>query len=329
MAITSGFFNSINKDRLYNAAQIGRYLQYIVSDGVYAYESSSLQVLAGDGMQVEVQAGRAMLDHHFMENDAPITLTLAAGGSQDRIDAIIMYVDMTERACGITIKEGTPAAAPARPVMTRTDVRKEYMLASVYVGKLTTSLTQKNITDTRPDTTVCGWVTGLIKQVDTATLFNQWQAAYEEAYAELGDYLAAQKAAWDAFFTAVSEDTLVPVPNVDAIGKAVAVNATGDGYTFMPLVEQQTLYITIPATGWTTTSDGAYSYVNISVPEILETDTPIVDYDNGKSQTAAEQLDKLEWWATVFKVATYNGSIRVMATEIPAVAVPIILKVVR
>lgn len=327
MAITSGFFNSINKDRTYSAAQIGKYLQHIVSDGVYAYDSSSLQVLAGDGMQVEVQAGYAMLDHHFMENDAPITLTLAAGGSKDRIDAIIMYVDMTERACGITIKEGTPAATPARPVMTRTDVRKEYMLASVYVTKLSTAITQAKITDTRPDTTVCGWVTGLVKQVDTSTLFNQWQAAYEEAYAELGDYLEAQKAAWAEFFNSVADDTLVPVPNVDAIGKAIVVNATGDGYTFG--AERFTLYITIPTTGWTTTTDGTYSYVNIPVAEILETDTPIVDYDNGKSQTAAEQLAKLEWWSTVFKVATYNGSIRVMATEIPTTAVPIIVKVVR
>lgn len=230
MAITSGFFNSVNKDRTYNAAQIGKYLQYIVSSGVFPFVSSSLQVLANDGMTVEVQAGRAMLDCHYMDNDSPITLTLTAGGTQDRIDGIIMYVDMTERACGITVKEGTPAASPKPPAMTRTDVRKEYMLAAVRVNKLSSSITQSSITDTRPDNTVCGWVTGLIDQVDTATLFTQWQTAYEEAYAELGDYLAAQKAAWDAFFTAVAEDNLVPVPNVDAIGKAIVVNATGDGY---------------------------------------------------------------------------------------------------
>lgn len=231
MAITSGFFNSVNGDRRYNAAQIGEYLQYIVGSGVFPYVSTSLQVLAADGMTVEVQAGRAMLDHHYMDNDAPISLTLNAGGSQDRIDGIIMYVDMTERACDITIKEGTPAASPKAPAMTRTDVRKEYMLASVYVGKLATAITQSNITDTRQNSAVCGWVSGLIDQVDTHTLFVQWQTAYEEAYAELGDYLAAQKAAWDAFFTAVAEDNLVPVPNVDAIGKAIVVNATGDGYT--------------------------------------------------------------------------------------------------
>lgn len=262
MAITYGFFNSVNGDRRYNAAQIGEYLQYIVGSGVFPYVSTSLQVLATDGMTVEVQAGRAMLDHHYMDNDAPITLTLNAGGSQDRIDGIIMYVDMTERACGITIKEGTPAAAPVRPAMTRTDVRKEYMLAAIRIPKLSTGLTQSNITDTRPDTTVCGWVSGLIDQVDTATLFNQWQTAYEEAYAELGDYLAAQKAAWDAFFTAVAEDNLVPVPNVDAIGKAIVVNATGDGYVL------QAPDSTLTAQG--AAADAAAVGLALTVPNLLD-----------------------------------------------------------
>ena len=262
MAITFGFFNSVNGDRKYNAAQIGRYLQHLVSSGVYAYASDSLQVLANDGMEVQVQAGRAMLDHHFMENDAPITLTLAAGGSQDRVDAVVMYVDITERACGITVKQGTPGATPKAPAMTRTDVRKEYQLAAVRVPKLSSAITQANITDTRADSTVCGWVTGLIKQVDTSTLFLQWQAAYEEAYAELGDYLAAQKAAWDAFFTAVSEDNLVPVPNVDAIGGAVVVNDTGDGYVLR--VPDRTL------TAQGAAADAAAVGLALTVPNLLD-----------------------------------------------------------
>lgn len=234
MAITSGFFNSVNKDRLYNAAQIGKYLQYIVSSGVFPYVSTSLQVLANDGMEVEVQAGRAMLDHHYMDNDAPITLKLTAGGTQDRIDAVIMYVDMTERACGITIKEGTPAAAPVAPAMTRTDVRKEYMLAKVYVTKLATAITQSSITDTRADTTVCGWVTGLIKQVDTSTLFVQWQTAYEEEFAKTQDYLAAQQAAWETFFNSVTQDNVLPAPALTQAGYVVTVNENGDGYELKP-----------------------------------------------------------------------------------------------
>lgn len=242
MAIKSGFFHSIGGDRKYNADDIGRYLMGIVSSGVYADESTSLQVLANDGMAVEVQPGRAMLHYHYMENDSPLTLTLDNGGTRDRIDAIVALLDLNNRICDIVVKKGTEAAEPSAPAMLRTDTIKEYMLASVYITKLATSITQSNITDTRADKTVCGWVTGVIEQVDTSTLFVQWQAAYEEAYAELGDYLEAQKVAWNVFFQNVQNNIVVPVPNIESIGKAVVVNENGDGYTFG---EAQT---TIPVT---------------------------------------------------------------------------------
>lgn len=324
MAITSGFFNSANGDRLYNAAQIGRYLQYIVSSGVYAYQSDSLQVLANDGMEVQVQAGRAMLDHHFMENDAPITLALTAGGTQDRIDAVVMYVDMTERACGIAVKEGTPAAAPEPPALTRTDVRKEFMLAKIYITKLTSSISQANITDTRADTAVCGWVTGLIKQVDTSTLFAQWQTAYEEAYAELGDYLAAQKAAWDAFFTAVSEDSLVPVPNVDAIGYALKVNETGDGYILAPI--SSVLYAAIPAASWT--EQGGRYVQTVAVEGLPAGVYPDVDiYLDGLT---VEQEDAItEAWGGVVKIVPAAGSLTLYFSAQPETDIPIKIKVVK
>lgn len=206
MAITYGFFNSLNGDRKYNAENIGRYLHGIVSSGVYADSSDSLQVFAGSGMEVIVQPGRAMLDYHYMENDDTMTLTLAAGGTQDRIDAIVARLDMTNRLCEIAVVTGTPAATPVRPTMRRTDVIKEYMLASVYVTKLSSEITQANITDTRPDTTVCGWVTGVIDQVDTSTLWAQWVAAYEQAYSQLLADLAANRATFDAWYAALSED---------------------------------------------------------------------------------------------------------------------------
>lgn len=230
MAIKYGFFNSVGGDRKYTAADIGKYLQGIVSSGVYADSSTSLQVLAAGGMEVQVQVGRAMLDYHYMENDAVLGFTLAPGDTQDRIDAIVARLDMTNRLCEIAVKEGTPAAAPKRPAVERTDTIKEYMLASVYVARLATAITQANITDTRPDTTVCGWVTGVVKQVDTSTLYAQWQAAYEEAYAELGDYLAAQEAAWEAFFASVTEDNVLPAPSLGDAGKMVAVNDDATGY---------------------------------------------------------------------------------------------------
>lgn len=240
MAIKFGFFNSIDGDRKYSAADIGNYLMGIISSGVYADSSTSLQVLANDGMDVEVQPGRAMLHYHYMENDSPLVLTLAAGGTQDRVDAIVAQLDMNNRRCDIVIKKGTEAAKPTAPTMERTDTVKEYMLASVYVAKLSASITQSSITDTRANKSVCGWVTGIIDQVDTSTLFNQWKAAYDEAMAEMDAALAAQQQTFEAWYAALIQNYVdgsgLPIPGTGDAGKIPTVNDTGTGYVLGPQV---------------------------------------------------------------------------------------------
>lgn len=230
MAVTYGFFNDVNGDRLYTAEQIGKYLQGIVSSGVYADASDSLQVMAAGGLVVTVRPGRAMLHYHWLENDEPLGLQLAAGGALPRVDAVVMRLDMGGRRCEIAVKQGAPSTAPVSPDLERTDATKEYMLAAVNVPALASAITQANITDTRANTALCGWVSGVIDQVDTSTLYLQWQAAYEEAYAELGDYLAAQKAAWETFFASVTEDNDLPAPALDDAHKFVQVNRYGNGY---------------------------------------------------------------------------------------------------
>lgn len=164
MTIKYGFFNSVDGDRKYNADDIGRYLYGLVSSGIYADETDSLQVLANGGMQIAVQPGRAMLDYHYMENDEPLVLELSAGGTLDRIDIVVARLDLSNRLCEIIVREGTPASAPARPIIYKTDLAKEYLLASIYVTKLASSITQSDITDTRADDTVCGWVRSIVGQ---------------------------------------------------------------------------------------------------------------------------------------------------------------------
>ena len=236
MAITYGFFNSVNGDRKYNAKNIGRYLHGIVSSGVYADTSSSLQVLAGDGLRVQVQPGRAMLDYHYMENDAPLTLTLSTGGTQDRYDAIVAVLDVTNRLCKIEVKQGTPAASPTVPTVQRSDTTKEYMLAYVRVAKYAAAITQENITDTRPDNSVCGWVHGLIEQVDTSTLHKQYEDAYSRKMKDLDDYVTEKKEDIDARLEALDKSINnagsvgVPVPSISNKGQVPTVNSYGTGY---------------------------------------------------------------------------------------------------
>ena len=236
MAIKYGFFNSVDGDRKYNADDIGRYLHGIVSSGVYADTSSSLQVLARDAMTTTLQPGRAMLDYHYAENDAPMVLSHSAADTQDRYDAIVLRLDVSNRKIVVAINKGTPAASPTVPTVTRSDTTKEYMLAHVRIRAHATAITQEDITDTRPDNSVCGWVHGLIQQVDTSTLHKQYEDAYAKKMAELDAYIKDKKADIDSRLASIdsainAENVVgVPIPTASNAGQVPVVNSTGSGY---------------------------------------------------------------------------------------------------
>lgn len=180
--ITSGFFDSINNDRLYSAAQMTEYFEGLVSDGVYANFGQSLVVTAGSGMTVNVGTGRAIISCRWLRNDAlyPVTIN-PANTALPRYTAVIVRLDHTARTMSITTKDGTAASTPQYPTMTNTEDVKELCLAMIYVGANATSIMQSVITDKR-GTDLCLWVTGLIEQVDTSTLFLQWDDAMRQLY---------------------------------------------------------------------------------------------------------------------------------------------------
>ena len=107
----------------------------------------------------------------------------------DRIDRVIFYVDYSVREMGIAILQGTAATNPSAPAITRDETRVEYSLATISVKKQVTSIAQADITDTRGNSSVCGYVQGLIQQVSTETLFAQWQDAFNTYYANVEQQL--------------------------------------------------------------------------------------------------------------------------------------------
>ena len=194
MAIKSMFFNAVKEgdvyDRTYNADDFSRYLENIVGDGVFPNPSTSLQAAASSGMDIVVRQGSAWIAGHKLINTAALTLTVDASETlQNRIDRVVCYIDYVNREMGLEIVKGTPATTPTAPALTRTDSRYELSLATIYVAKQVTAITNANITDTRADTTICGWTTGVLQQVDTSTLFQQWQTAYSDYYADVKQQL--------------------------------------------------------------------------------------------------------------------------------------------
>lgn len=215
MAITYGFFNATKQsdgtyDRAYNSDQISDMFEGLVSDGVFESIGDAMVVTAKSGMTVQVGTGRASIDGRWIRNDAKMDITLAASNiALNRWSAIVMRLNMSSRTMSIVEKVGTAATNPVKPSLTNSTTVKEKCLAYVYVKAGAGSITQVDISDVRADTSVCGWVTGVIKQVDTRQLFLQYQAAYERQLATMQAWETQQKAAFDTWFAALTDQLQV------------------------------------------------------------------------------------------------------------------------
>lgn len=223
MAINFYFFNAVESggtyDREYNAEDVTSYLDGLVGNGVFPTPSTSLQVRASSGMNVIVGAGSGWIHGHKLVNTADLTLAIEASDVVlNRIDSVIFYVDHTAREMGIEVKKGTLGATPAAPVLQRDDERWEMCLAQIYVAKQAAAITAAAITDTRANSSLCGIVQGLIQQIDTTTLWEQQQAAFdawfESVRTEFQEVLAIRRI--EATYQTVNsnEDTFVITDHV-------------------------------------------------------------------------------------------------------------------
>lgn len=215
MAINSYFYNAISDgqggyDRTYNAEDVTSYLDQIVGNGVFPNPSTQLQVRAGEGMEVIVASGQGWIQGHKIVNTADLSLSVDASDVLlGRIDRVVFYTDSTERTMGIEIIKGTPAAVPVAPPLTRTGLRYEMCLATISVNKQITTISNSMITDTRANSDVCGWVQGLIQQLDTSSLFVQWNTAYSEFMEQMRVWMITQQAAYQEWFNTLTQELQV------------------------------------------------------------------------------------------------------------------------
>lgn len=199
MAITYGFFNSLNGDRLYDADQMSEYFDGLVSDGVYESVGGACQVFAGLGMGVIVATGRAILDSKWVKLDAAEPLTITSSHvTLNRYTAVVLRLDYANRQIVLTTKDGTPASTPSQPTAQRDSTYYELILAMIYVPAGATAIAQSNITDMRSSSS-CGWVTGVVEQLDTSELFIQWQDAYQT-------YYDSMTAGFEEWFSTLTEE---------------------------------------------------------------------------------------------------------------------------
>ena len=134
MALTSGFFNSIDGDRTYDALQMSQIFDGLIKDGIIKNWLDGLKVSAQTpaANTVVIGTGRAWFDHVWVNNDTPLQVNLSpAPTTYSRYDVIALKIDQTGRMAGIEVFEGVPSATPVAPTVTSTATLKYYPLANV------------------------------------------------------------------------------------------------------------------------------------------------------------------------------------------------------
>ena len=239
MALTSGFFNSKNHDRLYDATQISTLFEGLINDGVYQGVGNIFKVSASNGMNVTVDTGRAWFNNTWTRNDALIVLTVpTAEQVLKRIDAVVIEVNSLETVRNNTIKivKGTPASSPAKPSLTKNDNVHQYPLAYITVDPNVTKITQQKIQNA-VGTSACPFVTGIIDTLDIDDLIAQWSSEFNVLFAELEDMIAqaASQTILDksVTFPKLANDAIKRVVTNKVVAKAAFTsNNTYDDYPY-------------------------------------------------------------------------------------------------
>lgn len=181
MALTYGFYDSLNHDRLYNAQQMSAIFDGIINDGVFMSVGNQLHTVAGSGMQVIVKSGRAWFNSTWTLNDQEYPLTISAADVLlTRIDAVVLEVNSEQatRANSLKIVKGIPASTPVKPTLTNTSTVHQHALAYVTVAKNTTAITNSMI-EIVVGKTETPYVTAILQTTDITDLFNQWEDQFE------------------------------------------------------------------------------------------------------------------------------------------------------
>lgn len=212
MSFASGFFNSVDHDRLYDATDISRLFDGLIRDGIFASIGDCFVVKQSNKMNVTVGTGRAWFNHTWSYNDALYPVTIPPSEIlMDRIDAIVLEINSVEavRANSIKLIKGTPSSTPTKPALTNAKEVHQYPLAYVKVGKEVTSIRQADI-ENCVGTSACPFVTGILEVISIEQLIPQWKDILnrfvEENTANFNTWMNGEKQDYQAWLAAAKKE---------------------------------------------------------------------------------------------------------------------------
>ena len=178
MSETSGFFNAErlidgSYDRVYLAESFAQYFASFISDGVFGGSMGALQVVLQGNYGIAVQTGQGYIKGYWYQNDSNRQFELPPSSNTARVDSVVLRLDLTLRTISLAYIAGTPSVSPVPAALTRDEMIWELRLCNINVAANATTINASNIIDTRFDTNECGFVHGVVDQLDTTEYGNR------------------------------------------------------------------------------------------------------------------------------------------------------------
>lgn len=153
-------FTSVNNDRTYSSGDWREYFVSLFSNGVVDGNLNKLQIKPQEvpNKTIFVDTGSIIINGAALSNTSTKTLSIAENTSGDsRIDRIVARLNLTDRKISFAVVQGTPAASPSAPALTRNTTTYEMSLAQILLTNGYSTIVSGNITDERLDESVCGY----------------------------------------------------------------------------------------------------------------------------------------------------------------------------
>ena len=230
MTVSSGFFNSVNHDRLYNSEQLSSIFDGIILDGVYENYGNAFMVTAYSEVNstVLIDTGRAWFDHTWTLNDSQFSMTLDPPNEMlERIDAIVIDVNRTQetRRNSIVYVKGSTGSSPATPPsMINEELHKQYPIAYITRPAGSNAPIQQSQIDIRVGKSGCPIVTGVLEAQNLENLMEQ-----------LGDEFNTW---WDGIKAVLDENIATNLQNqIDEINEKLNSDSALVGLLEKPIAE--------------------------------------------------------------------------------------------
>lgn len=283
-------------DRNVSSDVFADYLKTFFRNGIHPEDSTYFQVYSEETpsvMEVKVKPGLALINGRFAREIVERTLTVQPSGALDRIDTVVLRLDLLNRNIDLYVVESTygPLIIPA-PI--RVGDIYELIIATIDVQASSSTIPNIKITDRRLDSYFCGMIAGTVEEVDTTEIFNQYQAALDEFLAIVA--------------SAIDETMYGDLVNL------IELRALEETYT-----------ATLPSASWTGAS-APFSKV-VTVTGMLSTDNPIIDIV--QTGTYATDVTMQNNWAKIYRAVTSSNTVTFYAHSVPSADIPLQFKVVR